>query len=217
VNCIVTAGPTYEPLDEVRRLTNFSTGRLGCELAQHLSDRGHRVILLKAVSAVYQKETRAERVVPFTTTADLGQKLRALAQPAIHAVFHAAAVSDFGFGRIFRRWPSGNLEPTTGRKLPTNQDALLAELVPTPKVIAELRSSYPEARLIGWKYEVEGTREAALSEGASQIRRCRTDACVVNGPAYGDGFGVMRLAAGCVHVASRPALFELLESIGAQS
>jgi phosphopantothenoylcysteine synthetase/decarboxylase len=46
MNCIVTAGPTYEPLDDVRRLTNFSTGRLGTELANFLAARGHKVILL---------------------------------------------------------------------------------------------------------------------------------------------------------------------------
>ena len=46
MNCIVTAGPTYEPLDDVRRLTNFSTGRLGTELANFLAARGHTVILL---------------------------------------------------------------------------------------------------------------------------------------------------------------------------
>ena len=36
MNCIVTAGPTYEPMDNVRRLTNFSTGKLGTELANFL-------------------------------------------------------------------------------------------------------------------------------------------------------------------------------------
>ena len=41
MNCVVTAGPTYEPLDEVRRLTNFSTGRLGTELANTLTRHGH--------------------------------------------------------------------------------------------------------------------------------------------------------------------------------
>jgi phosphopantothenoylcysteine synthetase/decarboxylase len=40
MNCIVTAGPTYEPLDEVRRLTNFSTGRLGTELANFINELG---------------------------------------------------------------------------------------------------------------------------------------------------------------------------------
>ena len=37
MNCLVTAGPTFEPLDDVRRLTNFSTGRLGTELANFLT------------------------------------------------------------------------------------------------------------------------------------------------------------------------------------
>jgi len=46
MNCIVTAGPTYEPLDDVRRLTNFSTGRLGTELAGFLTAHGHQVTLL---------------------------------------------------------------------------------------------------------------------------------------------------------------------------
>jgi len=41
MRCIVTAGPTYEPLDKVRRLTNFSSGRLGSELGDFLTDRGH--------------------------------------------------------------------------------------------------------------------------------------------------------------------------------
>ena len=40
MKCIVTAGPTYEPLDKVRRLTNFSTGQLGTELANHLAGQG---------------------------------------------------------------------------------------------------------------------------------------------------------------------------------
>ena len=53
MNCIVTAGPTYEPLDDVRRLTNFSTGRLGTELANFLVARGHQVTLLISAQATY--------------------------------------------------------------------------------------------------------------------------------------------------------------------
>ena len=65
MNCIVTAGPTYEPLDDVRRLTNFSTGRLGTELANYLAARGHNVILLLGEPATYAGERRAQRVEIF--------------------------------------------------------------------------------------------------------------------------------------------------------
>ena len=61
MNCIVTAGPTFEPLDDVRRLTNFSTGRLGTELANFLAARGHKVTLLIGESATYPGERKAQR------------------------------------------------------------------------------------------------------------------------------------------------------------
>ncbi len=216
MNCIVTAGPTAEPLDEVRRLTNFSTGRLGTELASYLSARGHRVILLKGSLSVYAGLGAAVELITFTSTTDLRERLRALASPAIDAIFHAAAVSDFGFGRIFRQLASGELAPVEGRKFSTEGEKLLAELVPTPKIIAELRSWYPRARLTGWKYEVDGCRETAMAAGVRQMERCRTDACVVNGPAYGEGFGVLRRSLEPVHVPDRPRLFEVLEGVGAQ-
>ena len=40
MHCLVTAGATIEPIDAVRRLTNQSTGRLGCGLADALARAG---------------------------------------------------------------------------------------------------------------------------------------------------------------------------------
>ncbi len=59
VNCVVTAGPTYEPLDGARRLTNFSTGQLGIDLANFLSALGHEVTLLVGQQSSYPGEQRA--------------------------------------------------------------------------------------------------------------------------------------------------------------
>ena len=169
MNCIVTAGPTYESLDQVRRLTNFSTGKLGSDLANSLATKGHGVVLLKGLYATYQSAQRADRVDEFTTTADLKARLQLLGGAPVDAVFHAAAVSDFGFGRVFRRGEAGNLEEVHGGKLSTRQGPLLAELVPTPKIIAELRSWFSAAWLVGWKYEVDGGRAEAIAAGVDQI------------------------------------------------
>src|ERR1051326_5610387 len=106
MHCVVTTGPTYEPLDKVRRLTNFSTGRLGSELAAFLSSRGHEVTLLLAEMATYRNDSPARRVEPFTTTADLRERLQSLAAEKVDAVFHAAAVSDFRFGKVLKSLPS---------------------------------------------------------------------------------------------------------------
>jgi len=214
MNCVVTAGPTYEPLDEVRRLTNFSTGRLGTELANFLVARGHEVTLLIGQLATHGGERRAQSVQTFTTTTDLRERLRALSKLDVGAVFHAAAVSDFTFGKVWHRTTSGELTEIKSGKISTRQGPLLAELVPTPKIISELREWYPRARLVGWKYEVEGDRAGAIALAERQIVEFRTNACVVNGRAYGEGFGLVTGGGGNTHLTNTPALFAALEKFG---
>jgi len=210
MKCLITAGPTYEPLDEVRRLTNFSTGRLGTELAGFLAARGHEVTLLRGEQATWAEQVNA-KVVAFTTTNDLRERLKAAAAENYDAVFHAAAVSDFAFGKVCQKSATAELIPIKSGKISSRLENLFAELVPTPNIIAELRTWYPKALLVAWKYEVDGDREAAIAEARKQIADCHTNACVVNGPAYGKGFGV--LSGELRHCASKADLFEALMSI----
>jgi len=213
MHCLVTAGPTYETMDNVRRLTNFSTGRLGTELANFLAESGHNVTLLIGEQATHHGERKLPRVETFTTTADLRAKLQRLAGSEVGAVFHAAAVSDFTFGKIWQRSPTGELSEIKSGKISTRQGALLAELVPTPKIIGELRSHFPLAKLIGWKYEVEGDRASVLAAAETQLRDCRTDACVANGPAYGSGFGLVAGTGTCTQVSDARSLFAALANL----
>lgn len=213
MNCIVTAGPTYEILDNVRRLTNFSTGRLGIELANFLRDRGHDVTLLAGEQTTYAGERRAQRIETFTTTANLHEWFQALASPSIGGVFHVAAVCDFTFGKIWQRSAHGELNELKAGKIPTRHGPLLVELTPTPKLIAGLRDWFPQARIVGWKYEVDGTRETVLAAAEKQIRECLTDACVANGPAYGEGFGILASNGKCAHLISREELYGKLASL----
>jgi phosphopantothenoylcysteine synthetase/decarboxylase len=210
MNCIVTAGPTFEPLDDVRRLTNFSTGRLGTELANFLAARGHRVTLLVGEMAACSGERRAAAVKTFSTTADLRAKLESFSGKKVDAVFHAAAVSDFAFGKMFTRGAAGKLKPfTPSRKISTRKGALLVELAPTPKIIAELRGWFPKTKIVGWKFEADGGRADALRAAERQLAECATDFCVANGPAYGRGFNLVS-AAGQSHFAVREKLYSAL-------
>jgi phosphopantothenoylcysteine synthetase/decarboxylase len=213
MNCVVTAGPTYETMDNVRRLTNFSTGRLGTELANFLTTRGHNVTLLRGEQATFCGESKAMRVKPFSTTADLMANLQALAKLEIQAVFHAAAVSDFTFGKIWLRSEQGELSEIKSGKISTRQGPLLAELVPTPKIIAGLREWYPKAKLIGWKFEVDGDRASVLRAAEQQLRNCRTDLCVANGPAFGPGFGLVSHTGQCVDLPDQEKLFATLSQL----
>src|SRR5262245_57879102 len=133
MHCVVTAGPTYETMDNVRRLTNFSTGRLGTELGNHLVAAGHQVTLLIGERATHCGEQLAQRVGQFSTTASLLEKFKALSKQDVNAVFHAAAVSDYMFGKIWTRSASGEMNEIKSGKIATRAGTLLAELIPTPK------------------------------------------------------------------------------------
>ena len=212
MKCIVTAGPTYESIDQVRRITNFSTGKLGAELAKYLHERGWEVCLMIGAIACYRGTLTASKVVEFTSTADLLDKLTERKGKA-DAVFHAAAVSDFTCKRIFQQLedPAGS-EINQG-KIPTSIASLFIELVPTPKIIRHLREMFPKAFIAGWKYEVD-TATPIEEKARRQIAENQTDVCVLNGPAYGPGFGIVQGNQSIRHLEKSQALYELLFQMG---
>jgi len=213
MNCVITAGPTYERLDEVRRLTNFSTGRLGSELGNYLATRGHVVTLLIGEQATWHGEQQAKEVQTFSTTEDLHHRLQALADKNVDALLHAAAVCDFTFGKVWSPSATGGLEEVKGGKISTRLDKLLVELTPTRKLISGLRDSFPRACLVGWKFEMDGDRGSVLMKAERQIAENRTDACVANGRAYGTGFGLVTGVGRCVHHEDATALYTALEEL----
>ena len=115
--------------------------------------------------------------------------------------------------RIWRRSASGELKQTRSGKVSTREGTLLAELAPTPKIIASLRDWYPQALIVGWKYEVDGNRQSVIAAAQRQLSECRTNACVANGKAYGEGFGVVQAAGDIRHVETAPELFACLADL----
>ena len=206
MHCLVTAGPTIEPLDEVRRITNHSTGRLGSRLADALNRAGHQVTLLLSKTASYQPREKGVHIINFDTTADLQRQLHSANSHTINAIFHVAAVSDYRVSCV-RNAKTGTKLNT--RKIPTQAGPITVELTPTPKIIRQLHRWYPKAKIIGWKHEVNGNRENTIALARDQIKKCRTDACVANGPGYGVGFGLISVD-GIAHSPNATALIRQL-------
>src|ERR1019366_9564227 len=114
---------------------------------------------------------------------------------------------------MFTRDVAGKLKPfLPSKKISTRAGSLYVELVPTPKIIAELRGWFPKTRIIGWKFEADGGRADALRRARNQIAACATDACVANGPAYGQGYSLVT-ARGKKHFADTAKLFPALEKM----
>lgn len=187
VKVIVTCGPSYEPIDEVRRITNFSTGELGILLANRLTRAGFEVLCFKGVGATCPLRVEGAQTVNFTTNENLRAGLAAVeGRGEIVAVFHAAALSDYRVKSVL----SGDGEDVSAAKIPSRTGELTLKLEPAVKIIGDLRALFPASKIVGWKYELNGSREDALAAAARQIESAKTDACVVNGAAFGPGFGV---------------------------
>ncbi len=179
---LVTCGPAYEPIDAVRRITNHSTGELGTVLCETLAAAGFSVTCLRGEMATTPGPKNAE-VIGFSTNNSLREILDGLPfAPA--AIFHAAALCDFEVSAI-----EGGGDAT--QKISSAATDLCIRLKPTGKVLSGLRELFPEAVIVGWKYELEGGRDEAVAKARSQIVHANTDACVVNGKAYGSGFGLI--------------------------
>jgi phosphopantothenate---cysteine ligase (CTP) len=178
---VITGGPASEPIDQVRFITNQSTGELAVRLAQGFLAAGHQVDLFLGRGATW----RLESAKFFQTNEDLYRLLGEMTdRGGVGAVLHAAALSDFG---VAQRTVSGRA--TEAPKISSDAETIELRLVPKPKLIRQLRDWFAGAYLIGWKFELEGTPGDAVREGVQQIELNRTNACVINGSAFGPGFG----------------------------
>ncbi|MBV8225834.1 MAG: hypothetical protein JO232_11680 [Verrucomicrobia bacterium] len=178
---VITGGPGSEPIDEVRYITNHSTGELSVEIARRFADAGHCIELFLGRSAIW----RLESARYFLTTDELGRMLRDLPdRNRVDAVFHAAALSDFGVAEI-----NVSGVRTKAAKISSDAESVQLLLLPRPKLIRQLRELFPAAYIVGWKFELDGSPADVVREGVRQIASNRTDGCVVNGTAFGPGFG----------------------------
>lgn len=138
---LVTCGPTREPLDPVRFLSNRSTGTLGIELARAFASRGHRVILAAGPMAVPADLGPRVRIERFETAREL-QRLSLKEFAKCDAVCMAAAVADFR--------PAS----ASSVKIKRGDSALTIKLVPNPDILADLgRRKRPHQVLVGFSVE----------------------------------------------------------------
>ena len=179
---VITCGPAYAPIDSVRRITNFATGEIGTLLAHELAAAGFRVLCLRGEGSTAPAPGGVE-VQSFTTNESLALAFKNLpAEPAV--IFMAAALCDFEVAEI------DGAEPRN--KLSSRSEVLHLELHPAAKILPTLRDQFPAATIIGWKYELDGTRAEAIARARQQLAECRTDACILNGTAYGEGFALIQ-------------------------
>jgi len=178
---VITGGPSSEPIDGVRLITNQSTGELAVLLAERFRESGNDVELFLGRGSIF----RTSYARFFDTNEDLERLLgEVYKRKEVHAVLHAAALADFKVANIE---VGGQKQPVL--KIPSAATAVDLRLVPKSKVIARLRQLFPEAFIIGWKFELDGSPADVIGKAVGQIEGYGTNACIANGSAFGPGFG----------------------------
>ncbi len=165
---LVTAGATREPLDEVRFVSNVSSGATGAALADALLGLGHEVVLLRGEGAVRPQQVRDGET--FTSCADLLAKLqRRLVGGSFDAVVMTAAVADY------------RPEMTLSGKIRSDADELIVRLVRNPKILPQLKELSPcPLQVIGFKFTVGADAAARRAAVAAQWAGGGVDATVHN-------------------------------------
>ncbi|MCX7906674.1 MAG: bifunctional phosphopantothenoylcysteine decarboxylase/phosphopantothenate--cysteine ligase CoaBC [Bacteroidetes bacterium] len=170
---LVTAGPTVEPIDAVRFISNFSSGKMGFALAEQAARRGAEVVLI--TGPVYLPTPAGVRRIDVRTAEEM---LRAVqAESEADVVIMSAAVADFA--------PA---HPKPGKiKKAQHTGGLQLRLRPTPDILEWLgRHKRPGQLLVGFALETQNGEAYARDK----LLRKNLDMIVLNNPHEpGAGFG----------------------------
>jgi phosphopantothenoylcysteine decarboxylase/phosphopantothenate--cysteine ligase len=166
---VVTAGPTMEPLDPVRYLTNRSSGKMGYALARAAAYRGARVTLVSGPS--HLAPPSAATFIAVKTTQEMRRAVLSL-QENCDVIIKAAAVLDY------------RPRVTMDQKMKKKKGGLNLELVRTPDILAELGSAKGQGAifLVGFAAETEDL----LSNAKGKLENKNLDMIVANDVSAGD-------------------------------
>lgn len=172
---LITAGGTMEKIDEVRYITNRSSGKMGIAIAEECYIRGADVLLLRSKTAVASKFPIKEEV--FTSVETLFSLVKKYIKDYDYC-YHAAAVSDFTVETI----QEGKLSSTESVKI---------TLTPQVKILDEIKALNPPIRLIGFKAAYDSNAASLVSAGLERLQQAKADAIIVNDISKNDrGFEV---------------------------
>lgn len=193
---IITAGGTSEKIDNVRKITNSSSGKLGMTIANHLLQENNDIIIYYVCSKSSLKPTDERvKIIEIDGTIDLKNNIeKLLVNEHIDYFIHSMAVSDYmtdyvttverikesikennDIDEVFK-----NIEVVGGNKISSYEDNLVIVLKPTPKIISIIKNLSPSTYLVGFKL-LDGVSKEELIEVAKRLRnKNKCDLVVAN-------------------------------------
>ena len=193
---VITAGGTSEKIDNVRKITNSSSGKLGMTIANHLLKENDNLIIYYVCSKNSLRPLdKRIKVIEIDGTISLKNKIEnLLLNEKIDYFIHSMAVSDYmtDYVTTIERIKASikntsnleeafsNIEIINGNKISSYEDNLVIVLKQTPKIISIIKDLSPQTYLVGFKL-LDGVSKEELISVAKKLRdKNKCDLVVAN-------------------------------------
>lgn len=163
---LITSGGTQEPIDDVRVITNKSTGKTASILADQFINAGFDVTYLCAENAV--RPLLTSTVENFISYKDLDQKLTSLLKNQYDLIIHTAAVSDYSVAQA------------ANGKIDSAAEVIEIKLVKNPKLIDKIKKLSPASKLVGFKLTSQASESTIQTKVNSLFEKAQCDYVVHN-------------------------------------
>ena len=200
MNIVITSGGTSEPIDNVRKITNSSSGKLGKLIADEVLkkiDKQDTIFYICSKKA-YKPDSTNVKVIEVESVDDLLNAVtKVLKENKIDYFIHLMAVSDYkvsyvSTARLLKDEINKNKEKDieyviknntnilTGSKLSSYEDILIITLKPTPKVISKIKEISPDTFLVGFKLLDDASKEELIKVAKGIRDKNKCDLVVAN-------------------------------------
>jgi phosphopantothenoylcysteine synthetase/decarboxylase len=165
---LITAGPTWVPIDKVRVISNTATGQTGILLAEKLQSKGAKVTLLLGPTEACCISAGI-KVIRFKFFDELEESLiHELRRNKYDVLVHSAAVSDYKVRGAYRP------------KVSSDKKLWNLSLVPTRKIIDSIKKVSPSLFLVGFKFIPDSTERALVIAAKALMVHSGSDLVVAN-------------------------------------
>lgn len=186
---VITSGGISEKIDNVRKITNSSSGKLGMTIANHLLESKSDITIYYVCSknALRPNNTRV-KIIEVAGTLDLKDKVESLLKnEKIDYFIHTMAVADYMVDYVTTVdkmkksfLNNSDMEVIKDTKISSYENNLVLVLKPTPKIISFIKEESPLTYLVGFKL-LDGVSKKELIEVAKRLRdKNKCDLVVAN-------------------------------------
>ncbi|WP_027399259.1 phosphopantothenoylcysteine decarboxylase domain-containing protein [Anaerovorax odorimutans] len=184
MNIVITAGGTTEKIDDVRVISNNSTGRLAKEIANGFLEADENdienIYYLCGKSAERINSDKVENISIEGVDNLLSQLNFLLSTKKIDAVIHAMAVSDYTVNYILACDETGEHKVDADKKISSEIEEIKIVLKKTPKVIGQIKKIKEDVVLVGFKLLSKVPHEELIDVGFGLLNKNRCDFVMAN-------------------------------------